>query len=102
MRERGMMKWAPYKSLNEQETYLAKMQREKRRIEQPRLSSDKEEALDALLRNYAGQEVRVTYFAASALHQESGRIAKIDIFYKSLEIGGITIPFSSLVDIEEI
>jgi hypothetical protein len=101
MKERGMMKWAPYKSLSEQGTYLAKMEAKKREIAQPRLTSDKAEELDSLLRNYGKQEVIVTYFAEASLHQETGRIAKIDIFYKYLEINGTIVPFASLVDIEE-
>jgi hypothetical protein len=41
MSDRGMMKWAPYKSLDQQATYLAKMAYEAGKKARPLHSSDR-------------------------------------------------------------
>ena len=46
MSERGMKKWAPYKSLNEQQGYLDKLHEKQEKTERPRISSDEAENIN--------------------------------------------------------
>ena len=52
MSERGMKKWAPYKSLNEQDKYLKKVSDNNKKISKPQISSDEAEEINEILVNY--------------------------------------------------
>ena len=56
MSDRGMKKWAPYKSLIEQDVYLNKMKKEKEKISKPIISSEEAENINEILTNYHGEE----------------------------------------------
>ena len=56
MSDRGMKKWAPYKSLVEQEKYLKKAHDDNEKIERPILSSDEMEEINEKLVNYSNEE----------------------------------------------
>lgn len=101
MKERGMAKWAPYKSLIEQEDFMSTMYRKKNAIEKPLISSDKAEEINAIFSSYRGQEVAISFFLAGAIKESRGPIKRIDSFYRFIEINGIRIPFSSIVDAQE-
>ena len=68
MSERGMKKWAPYKSLNEQEDYLNKLHKKQEKVERPRISSDEADNINEILVNYHGvlekreNQCRIVYF----------------------------------------
>ena len=62
MSDRGMKKWAPYKSLPEQEKYLKKLKEEQEKPVRPVMSSDEMEEINEILVNYAGEEVLITYW----------------------------------------
>ena len=62
MSERGMKKWAPYKSLPEQEKYLRKLKEDQEKVSRPVMSSDEAEEINEILVNYAGEEILITYF----------------------------------------
>ena len=51
MSERGMKKWAPYKSLNEQEDYLKKLHKKQEKVERPSISSDEADNINEILVN---------------------------------------------------
>ena len=61
MSERGMKKWAPYKSLVEQEKYLNKAHDDNQKIERPQMSSDEAESINEILVNYQGEELIIAY-----------------------------------------
>ena len=61
MNDRGMKKWAPYKSLNEQETFLNQMREKRSRIEKPIISQDLAEQINYLLLNHNNKELLFTY-----------------------------------------
>ena len=49
MKDRGMMKWAAYKSLNRQSDFIAKTLYEQGKKEKPLISEERAEKIDALL-----------------------------------------------------
>ena len=67
MSERGMKKWAPYKSLNEQQNYLDKLHEKQEKAERPRISSDEAENINEILVNYHGEELVISYWRNNKL-----------------------------------
>ena len=85
MSDRGMKKWAPYKSLNEQWTTLDNIKdKEEQVAEKPKISNEQAEEINDLLVNYHGQEVTITYFRKGQLLKEKSTIHRIDAFEKKL------------------
>ena len=62
MNDRGMKKWAPYKSLNEQETFLNQMREKRSRIEKPIISQDLAEQINYILLNHNNKELLFTFY----------------------------------------
>jgi hypothetical protein len=98
MKDRGMVKWAPYKSLTEQEDFMKAMRRKKAETPKPSISSDKAERINDLLVNYAGQEVAIDFYLAGSVKESRGVLVRVDTIYKFIEMNGIRIPFNSIVD----
>ena len=84
MSDRGMKKWAPYKSLIEQDVYLNKMKKEKDKISKPIISSEEAENINEILTNYHGEELEVSYFRNSEILTEKIIIKTIDTINKKL------------------
>lgn len=84
MSDRGMKKWAPYKSLNEQAASLQKAREEKVIIEKPSISDDEAEQINSILVNYQGQELEVKYFRNGKIFEEAITIKRIDTYEKKL------------------
>jgi len=100
MTDRGMMKWAPYKSLVEQSEFLDKMRFDKSKKLKPTLSSDKAEEIDLILQNYHGQELKITYFHNGCRYQIKTIIKRVDIQNKCLILPQGKLKLSDLIDIE--
>ena len=79
-----MKKWAPYKSLIEQDVYLNKMKKEKEKISKPIISSEEAENINEILTNYQGEELEVSYFRNSEILTEKIIIKTIDVVNKKL------------------
>ena len=79
-----MKKWAPYKSLIEQDVYLNKMKKEKEKISKPIISSEEAENINEILTNYHGEELEVSYFRNSEILTEKIIIKTIDVVNKKL------------------
>ena len=62
MSDRGMKKWAPYKSLIEQEKYLNKAKQNSEKETRPQISSDEAELINEILVNYHGEELEILYW----------------------------------------
>ena len=84
MSDRGMKKWAPYKSLIEQDVYLNKMKKEKEKISKPIISSEEAENINEILTNYHGEELEVSYFRNNEILTEKIIIKTIDVINKKL------------------
>lgn len=84
MSDRGMKKWAPYKSLNEQADSLQKARESKVVVEKPMISNEAAEEINEILVNYHGQELIVKYFRNGKIIEDIIIIKSIDIYEKKL------------------
>ena len=96
MKDRGMMKWAPYKSLDQQSDYLSKMNYERNKQERPLMSNERAEEINALLVDYHGQKVKLCFFDDGYIHEIEGDIRHIDIIYKYIDILDYRIVFKDI------
>ena len=103
MSERGMKKWAPYKSLPEQEKYLKKLKEGQEKVERPVMSSDEMEEINEILVNYAGEEVLISYWRNEKINSVTTTIKKIDVDNKKIVLPDRkTIYLHELIKIERI
>ena len=101
MSDRGMKKWAPYKSLVEQEKYLKKAHNDNEKIERPILSSDEMEEINEKLVNYSNEEVIITYWRDNKINSVTTLIKKIDADNKKIILPDRkSIYFHELINIE--
>ena len=101
MSERGMKKWAPYKSLVEQEKYLKKAHDDNNKEVRPTISSDEAEEINEILVNYHGEELVITYWRNEKINTVNTIIKKIDPVNKKIVLPDRkTILFSELVNLE--
>ena len=103
MSERGMKKWAPYKSLNEQEGFLNKLHKEQNKEARPKISIDEAESINEILVNYHGEELQITYWRNDKINTVSTILKKIDALNKKIVLPDRrTINFVELIRIERI
>ena len=103
MSERGMKKWAPYKSLNEQEDYLKKLHNKQEKIECPSISSDEADNINEILVNYHGEELLIEYWRNDKINTVSSILSKIDPVNKKIVLPlRKTIYFVELIKIERV
>ena len=103
MSERGMKKWAPYKSLNEQENYLSKLHTNSEKVEKPKISSDVAEEINEILINYHGEELLITFFRNDKIQSIDSIIKKIDPENKKIVLPDRkTIYFVELIGLERV
>ena len=103
MSERGMKKWAPYKSLNEQEDYLKKLHKKQEKVERPSISSDEADNINEILVNYHGEELLIEYWRNDKINTVSSILSKIDTVNKKIVLPlRKTIYFNELIRIERL
>ncbi len=103
MSERGMKKWAPYKSLIEQEKYLKKASQKNEKQERPQISSDEAENINEILVNYHGEELEITYWRNDKINTISSILVKIDPENKKIVLPERrTIYFKELISIQRV
>lgn len=103
MSDRGMKKWAPYRSLVEQMPSLEKTKEKKTQIEKPLISNEEAECINEILVNYQGEELFITYFRNGKLYEENIFIKKIDIYEKKLVLPNRrSIKLSEIVKLEKL
>ena len=96
-----MKKWAPYKSLNEQEEYLKKIHQKQEKVERPRISSDEADNINEILVNYHGEELIIQYWRNNKINTVSTVLVKIDPINKKIVIPERkTIYFAELIKME--
>ncbi len=101
MSDRGMKKWAPYKSLQEQWETLDHLHEKEELIERPILSNEQAEEINDKLVNYNGQEYEFYYYKRGRILKEKSTISKIDAFNRILILNnGIKISLKDLVGIK--
>ncbi len=99
MRERGMLKWAPYKSLEAQADYLAKLEYERNKQPCPHISSDKAMAINEILTNYNGEVVIAKYWHDGYIYTIHGRIDSVSKTEHFMSIDDVEIPFKVLTNL---
>ena len=103
MSERGMKKWAPYKSLIEQEKYLKKASQNSEKQVRPQISTDEAEQINEILVNYQGEELEITYWRNEKLNTIASILVKIDPENKKIVLPERkTIYFKELISLERI
>lgn len=98
--ERGMMKWMPFKSLNEQEDYIREMEAIREYVEKPSISSDKADDIDSFLSSYKDGVVHAVFWRDGQIVDAYGPIVKIDTYKKTIIVGETEIQLRELIDIE--
>ena len=84
MSDRGIKKWAPYKTLSEQDFNMSKQKEKEEKIEKPTISADFAEEINEILVNYHGEELTINYYKNGKIIEVVDRIKKIDTFEKKL------------------
>ena len=94
--DRGMVKYAPYQSLVEQASYLAKMRASRQKVEKKLLAEEEADEINNILVHYDDEPVSLTYWENGVVYEITGVIFKIDATRHRLNIEGTWIDFSSL------
>lgn len=100
MSDRGMMKWAPYKSLVEQSEFLEQMRYEKNKKGRPSITDDRAEEINRILTNYQGEIVSITYFSDGYTYLLKTKIKRIDIENQQLILPLGKLKFQDIIKIE--
>lgn len=101
MSDRGMKKWAPYKTLEEQWTTLDSLAESTEKVEKPKISNEEAEEINDKLVNYHGQELVFYYYKNGRVLKEKSTIKKIDAFDRKIILDNrVVILFKDLVGIK--
>ena len=101
MSDRGMKKWAPYKSLIEHDPALDKIKKDREKVSKPKISIEEAEEINEILVHYHGQEVIITYYREGKINELQTTIKKVDdIARRILTVDRNTITFSELIRIQ--
>lgn len=101
MSDRGMKKWAPYRSLIEHMPELDKTIKERNKIEKPHLSEDEAEHINDVLTNYQGEILLITFFRNNVINKEEATIKKIDVSERKLVLDSRrVIRFEEIIGLE--
>ena len=84
MSDRGIKKWAPYKTLSEQDFNMAKQKEKEQKVEKPTISSEFAEEINNILVNYHGEELTIGYYRNGKVLEITDCIKKIDPYEKKL------------------
>lgn len=101
LRDRGMVKWAPYKSLPEQEDYLEKMEEEKNKVDKPLLSDDELIELDTKLSTYNREDsISIEYYDYGFIKTVDDYLDYIDAINKRIVLKNrMSIPVSNVLSL---
>jgi len=105
--DRGMIKWAPYKSLKEFDVALKKMYANRELKPKPKLSTDAvNEILYVLLEAvHENKKIQITFWLSGEYHTIEGEITKIDdqthrISFNSTDSKVIEVIISNIIHAE--
>ncbi len=99
MNDRGKLKWAPYKSLEKQADFLARLEYERNKIPCPQISSDKAEEINEILTNHYDEMLIVKYWQNGYIYTIHGRISSISTLERYIAIENVEIPFRYLTSV---
>ena len=84
MSDRGIKKWAPYKTLSEQDFNMSKQKEKEQKVEKPTISAEFAEEINNILVNYQGEELTIGYYRNGKILEVTDHIKKIDPIEKKL------------------
>ncbi|MCR5185278.1 MAG: YolD-like family protein [Bacilli bacterium] len=84
MSDRGIKKWAPYKSLVEQDYSLKEQKEKDNRIEKPTISNEQAEEINDILLNHNGNPLKICYYRRGQLLEVVDSIKKIDPYERKI------------------
>ena len=84
MSDRGIKKWAPYKTLEEQDFTLKSHKEKEEKIEKPLISREFAEEINEILINYSGELLKIKYYKNGKILEITERIKRIDPIEKKL------------------
>lgn len=101
LRDRGMVKWAPFKSLPEQEEYLLMMEEDETKIDKPLLSEDELYELNkTVLSLFKGDLIHITYYDCGFIKEIEGCLEYIDDVYRRIVLNNrVNIPMDNVLKI---
>ncbi len=104
MSNRGMKKWAPFSSLSEQASELNKIKKAKNHKEMPEMSEDISNKINIILSNYHGEMLLIKFYLNGEFYSIESTLQKIDPVCKTVIFNkfGMSIPFSNILDIDQL
>ena len=84
MSDRGIKKWAPYKTLETQDFELKEHKEKEEKIEKPLISAEFAEEINNILVNYHGELLDIGYFKNGKIITVTDHIKRIDTIEKKL------------------
>ena len=99
MSGRGMIKWAPFKSLPEQDGFNKTIQKRLEKVQKTLILQEKSEKIDGILQKYCGQDVEVSYLADGQHAHIHGKINCINRVERSMWVENTLIRLDDLEDI---
>ena len=100
MNGRGMKKWRPFSSLEEQKPSLQQMKYQKGKCPKPKISSDQAEKIDAYLRDYKDKVFLISYYEDGYVLEMEEIIKKVSCQECYIQTESKTISFANLVNLE--
>lgn len=100
MSDRGMKKWAPYRSLPEKDVYDNKMKKKRNVIEKPLISNEKAEEINNVLLNHNGNKLVFKIYENDKIVSINDAIKSINTVEKTIRlVSGIKINIKDIVDV---
>ncbi len=84
MSDRGIKKWAPYKSLDAQDFTLKGHKEKAEKIEKPTISAEFAEEINNILVNYNGETLEIGYYKNGQILNVVSKIKTIDPYERKL------------------
>lgn len=102
MSDRGMKKWAPYKSLVEQEEFIHKMNVERLKTEKPILMDDEINKINQFLNEKPYNSHIFSFYEDGYIYKVLTKIKRIDMNEQSILFeNNLKIDVSDLINIED-
>lgn len=102
MSDRGMKKWAPYKSLIEQEIFINKMRVNKSKIEKPILCDEEMDKINYYLTEKRNKTLIFSIYEDGYIYEIETKIKTIDQYSKSIVFeNNLKVNIYDIVDIKE-
>ncbi len=99
MKDRGMIKWAPFASLMNSQKVINEIMNDKDKINKPILNEDYLNILNTKFLDNSDEIVTIIYFADGLKHSITGKINKIDTINRYLIINQQKIKMSTILDL---